>query len=202
MTLDLQHVQASWAGRITLSKMYLLPNVLNTFRTTPITFLQSHLNKIQAIITTFIWKGKHPRIKRAIMCTPTWAGGMEAPNIKAYFKAIILDQARIWWKPASQHTWIQIERTVLSSCSKFYLSALLLHHGTHTYLSTINAIVKMWRAIHQQTKGILHRSLSFIPLAALTTFIPDISFSNCITAGFQNIGNIYHNSILLKFQQL
>lgn len=99
----------------------------------PITFLQSYLNKIQAIITTFIWKGKHPRIKKAIMCTPTSAGEMGAPIIKAYFKAIILDQARIWWKPASQHTWLQIERTVLFSCYNLHLSALLLsHQGTHT----------------------------------------------------------------------
>lgn len=114
---DLEHVQASWAGHITLSKMYLLPHVLNMFRTTPPSFYNPISTKYK-LSNTYIWNGKHSGIKSATLCKPTSAVGMGAPNVKAYFKATILDQSKTWWESNSQHTWLQIERTVLAVVTK------------------------------------------------------------------------------------
>lgn len=81
MVKDLPHSQASWAGRIAF---YFICYMLYTFCTLPIPFLQSHLRRLQAILTSFIWNGKHPRINHSILCTPKPTGGMGAPNIMAY----------------------------------------------------------------------------------------------------------------------
>lgn len=92
---DVQIIQASWARCIALTKMYLLPQILYLFRTLPIPFLHSHLNKLQAMLISFIWNGKRPRIKCSTLCSPTSARGMGAPDISAYFKATILHQTLV-----------------------------------------------------------------------------------------------------------
>lgn len=51
---DLQHTQASWAGKILLAKIYLLPHVLYTFPTIPIPFLQNQLLKLKSITFTLL----------------------------------------------------------------------------------------------------------------------------------------------------
>lgn len=125
---DLQHTPASCAGKITLTKKYLLPHVLYMFQTIPIPFIKKQLLKLQSTITTFIWGGKHPCLKRNTLCTPVSSGGMGAPDIPVYYKATILDQARVWWKPTQQTTWFQIESASLASHPKQTFSALLLQH--------------------------------------------------------------------------
>lgn len=176
---DLHHTQASWAGRIALSKMYLLPHILYAFQIIPLTFLQSQLHKLQTIITTFIWNGKHSWLKHSTLSTPVSSVGMDAPDIQAYYKEAIPDQAKVWWKSSQHTTWLQIEKVALASQPKLILSALLLqHHGVHFYLDTINATVKTWKAILQHTKGVPHCLLSSILRVALQIITPDISFSD------------------------
>lgn len=108
--------------------MYLLPHILYVFRTLPIPFLRSHLNKLQAIWALFIWNGKCLRIKRSTLCSTISTGGMGAPNISAYFKAIVLDQAKSWWQSDTQRSWQQIESTVLANNLELSLGASLLQH--------------------------------------------------------------------------
>lgn len=156
---------------------------------------------MQGILNSFIWNGKRTRVKHSILCTPT--GGMEAPNITAYLKATILDQAKAWWDTKPQPTWLQIKKIVLATCPKLLLSTLLLgHHGQKSYLGTINATIKVWKEIYQHTKGLPYRILPLISLSALQIIIPDISESNCLSAGLQTIGDLYQNSSLTSFQHL
>lgn len=52
--------------------------------------------------------------------------------------AIVLDQAKYWWKSYMQYPWLQIETTVLAMHPKLTLSELLLyHHKTWSGLSFI-----------------------------------------------------------------
>lgn len=52
---DLCKLRLSWAGKITLTKMFLMPHILYLFRTLPLTFLSTQLTSIQQILNNFIW---------------------------------------------------------------------------------------------------------------------------------------------------
>lgn len=175
---NLQHTPVSWAGKIALAKIYLLPPVLYMFRSILIPFLKKQLLKLQSIITTFIWGGKHSCLKSNTLSS----GGMGAPDILAYYKATILDQAKVWWNPMQQTPWFQIESVALASHPKQILSALLLQNqGTHTFLDTIISIIKTWKATIRSSKGIPLCFLSNIPLEALHTLTSNINFSDWTT---------------------
>lgn len=89
--------------------------VLYIFRNNPPIFLYSHLNKLQATLTSFIWNVKHSRIKASLLSTAESHSGLRATDILAYYKAAILDQTKSWCKPNQQTMRLQIESTILSS---------------------------------------------------------------------------------------
>lgn len=45
---------------------------------------------------------------------PTGMGGLGAPNIHYYYKAVLLDQLKLWWKPAVLSNWKQIVTVALT----------------------------------------------------------------------------------------
>lgn len=102
--------------------MYLLLHILYAFLTIPLPFFQAQIHKLHTITTSLILNGKHSRLKRNTLCTPVSSGGMGAPDIQAYYKATILDQAKLWWNPTQQTTWHQIEKVTLASQPKMVLS--------------------------------------------------------------------------------
>lgn len=55
---DLSKVTVSWAGKIALTKMLLLPNIIYFFRTIPLPMLSSHLKTLQKQKTIIIWEQK------------------------------------------------------------------------------------------------------------------------------------------------
>lgn len=95
-------IRASWAGKIALAKMFLIPHVLYFLRTLPVSILTTQLSSLIRVINTFIWDSKNPRIKHPTVCTATFKAGLGVPDIKQYYKAILLTQAKHWWS-LSEH---------------------------------------------------------------------------------------------------
>lgn len=140
LNANLQPISSSWAGRIALVKMFMLPHVLCLFRTFPIPFLSANLKKIQVILNSLIWKGKCPCIKSTTFLWPAKALGLGAPNITVYYKAFILAQMKMWWNPTFSLSWIQRKKTAMESDLKCALAAKTLQPDpTHHALATITA---------------------------------------------------------------
>lgn len=132
------------------------------------------------------------------ICLFRWYG-----CIPAYYKETIIDQAKNRWAPTQSSTWLQFETAALTSQPRLILSAFLLQqHGVHSYLQTINATFRTWKATLHCTKGIPHCLLSFIPLTIMQRLTPDINLSNWITSSLTTVGDLYKNCLLLSFQQL
>lgn len=72
----------------------------------------------------------------------------------------------------------------------------------HSYLDSINATVKTWKAVLQHTKGLPQQLLSSIPLTELQILTPDILLSEWTSAGIFTVGNLYRDSQLIPFQFL
>lgn len=144
----------TWAGKIVLSKMFLLPHLLYMFRTLPIPLFCSQLDTLQCTINNFIWDGNCSKVKHSIMCTATSKAGMGAPNLKNYYKAVLLNQTQHWCSPSSRPLWAQIEESALHYPTKPLLVAIWLQHQTTPFfLSTVNATLKVWSSIHHQNNG-------------------------------------------------
>lgn len=97
-----------WAGRISLSKMFLLPHILYIFQMSPLPFIPAQLGKIQSILHASIWQANKTRIKMSILHRPSALARMGAPNSTQYYKSTILAQLRNWWNTSQHLPWLQI----------------------------------------------------------------------------------------------
>uniref|UniRef100_A0AAY5KQL8 Reverse transcriptase domain-containing protein n=1 Tax=Esox lucius TaxID=8010 RepID=A0AAY5KQL8_ESOLU len=71
-------------GRINLVKMMWLSKFIFLFQCIPLTPPKTFFKEINSIITSFIWAGKTPRIKRNLLFCSKREGGLKLPNIELY----------------------------------------------------------------------------------------------------------------------
>uniref|UniRef100_A0A672FWV9 Reverse transcriptase domain-containing protein n=1 Tax=Salarias fasciatus TaxID=181472 RepID=A0A672FWV9_SALFA len=74
----------SWIGRINLLKMNVFPRILFPLQMLPIYLSKKRVSEIEKVFSTFIWKGKTPRLKRALLKLPKERGGLTFPDIRMY----------------------------------------------------------------------------------------------------------------------
>lgn len=66
--------------------------------------LQEHLYA-EAIINIVIWKGRKPRIKVKYLKLPKEMGGLDLPNLQAYYRAAQVGNVKVWM----QERWREME---------------------------------------------------------------------------------------------
>lgn len=119
---SLKRERLSFMGQIATIKMLILPKILYLFRTVIIPIPSSYLQKLQILILAFIWNKNPLRCSTAIILAPKRLGGLEAPNLKLYYSAAVLDQIKYWWSPSPDKLWFCLE------ASMFLFSSTHLTH--------------------------------------------------------------------------
>ena len=89
--------------------MAILPTEIYRFNAIPINNPNQFFNKLERAVGRFIWNNKKPRIAKTLLKDKRTSGGINMPDLKLYYRAIVIKTAWYWYSDRQVDQWNRIE---------------------------------------------------------------------------------------------
>jgi hypothetical protein len=99
-------------GRVNMIKMAILLKAIYRFNAIPVKIPTQFFIELKRAVLKLIWNNKTPRIMKSILNNKRTSGGISIPDLKVYYRAIVIKQTNKQTKNKNQKTKNKKQNTV------------------------------------------------------------------------------------------
>ncbi len=188
--------------------MNILPKFLYTFQSVPTFIPKSFFDSLDSIISSYIWKGKRPRLHKMHLQKSKKDGGMALPNFRFYYWAANIRCHTFWshfHSRPDRPLWVSMEvgSTQNISISALLGSSLPFPSTTPIYNPVVRHTLRVWAQFRRHF-GLLAFCLSS-PIIANHLFQPsllDSKFQEWQRLGICRFKDLFIDNMFLPFEHL
>lgn len=195
----------SFQSRLSIIKMNVLSRINFLSSMLPVAPPLGYWKKLNAIVSSYLWNGKKPRIKALTLYRLKSAGGVSLPNFEWYSWCFALRALSLWFKPHISTSWRQIEAQLLQpyNMQQFLYSNSPLRAIKNKYGPIIAYLMSIWSKVNHFMKTNKYYSQSPIfHNYSLQIGRKTISFPPWERQGVHTLGTIIGSNGLREFKDL